>query len=377
MKIDRIELFHISIPFAKPYALSKAYGTLRDAHAVIFKVHTDEGAVGLGEADPMNPFTDETPSSVMVVTKDVIAPRLLGQDPLQVATLERMLDQSVHGNLTARGAVNMALHDIAGKAMGIPVHAMLGGRLHSEIPILWGTSSATPAEDIASIEELMHLGCRTVMLKMGALPVSQEIKRLISVRKYFEDDLSLVVDANQGWEVVEAFTFIEGVRGCPLQMIEQPVKHWDLEGLKRIRQRSPCPLSADESLVTIHDAANLVREKAVDVFSIKVSKNGGLTKGKAIAQVAQAFDLKILMNSMLEFGITQAASLHLGCTLSNLLDMGHAYGSVVRMSDDVTDFGQNISGATVKVPDTAGLGVRLDEKKLKQYTKEHLEIKHE
>ncbi len=115
MKITRLELFHIAIPFAKPYRLSKAYGTLTDAHAVILKMHTDEGVVGLGEADPLNPFTEETPGTVMAVMRDAIGPRLMGQDPTRVGALLSALDGAVLGNPTARGAVDMALHDILGK----------------------------------------------------------------------------------------------------------------------------------------------------------------------------------------------------------------------------------------------------------------------
>lgn len=375
MKIDRIELFHISIPFEKPYALSKAYGTLHNAQAVIFKVYTDQGITGLGEADPMNPFTEETPGTVISVTRDIIAPRLLGQDPIRAGAIESMLDSTVQGNLTAKGAVNMALCDILGKAEGIPAHLLLGGLQHPEIPILWGTGSGTPEQDLADIQALVKRGCRTVMVKMGALPISEEIQRMKAVKDRFGDQLFVIVDANQGWEMAEVFAFLDGIRGYAPDLIEQPVKHWDLQGLKRIRKRCPCPLSADESLVTLNDAAQLIRENAVDVFSIKVSKNGGLFKSKKIAQTAEAFGIKILMNSMLEFGVTQAASLQVGCTLTNLLDMGHAYGSVARMSDDVTDFGKNIAGARVRVPSGNGLGVELNEDKLKKYTKEYQEIK--
>jgi len=197
---------------------------------------------------------------------------------------------------------------------------------------------------------------------------------MISAKRHFGDKISIVVDANQGWEVADALEFIDGIRGHRPYLIEQPVKRWDMEGLRRIRERSPSPLSADESLTTIQDAAMLIRERAIDAFSIKVSKNGGLDKSRQIAMVADAFGLRCLMNSMLEFGITQAASLQLGCTLPNLLDLGHAYGSVVRMSDDITDFGQNISQATVKVPMGNGLGVTLNEDKLKKYTLDYLEI---
>lgn len=374
MKIIRIELFHISVPFAKPYKLSRAYGTLQDAHAVIFKVHTDEGIIGLGEADPMNPFTEETPGSVMTVTRDTIALHLLGQDPTHIAAIESTLDCFVRGNLTARGAVNMALYDIFGKVKEDPVYTFLGGLRHPELPILWGIGSGTPAEDLTAIEALVEQGCNTVMIKMGALPISVEVERMISAKRHFGDKISIVVDANQGWEVADALEFIDGIRGHRPYLIEQPVKRWDMEGLRRIRERSPSPLSADESLTTIQDAAMLIRERAIDAFSIKVSKNGGLDKSRQIAMVADAFGLRCLMNSMLEFGITQAASLQLGCTLPNLLDLGHAYGSVVRMSDDITDFGQNISQATVKVPMGNGLGVTLNEDKLKKYTLDYLEI---
>jgi len=374
MKITSLELFHISVPFMKPYHLSKKYGTLTHAHAVIFKVHTDEGIVGLGEADPMNPFTEETPASVMIVTRDIIAPHLLGRDPTQLSLLTSELDRVIYGHLIAQGAVNMALYDIFGKANNLPAHAFLGGLQHDKLPILYSLGSGTPEEDIATIEEQMEDGHKTFMIKMGALPISDEIKRIIAVRKRFNDHIKIIVDANQGWEVNEALEFIAGIQENGLELIEQPIKRWDIGGLKRIHTRAPCPLSADESLITIHDATTLIMEGAVDVFSIKVSKNGGLDRSREIAQVADAFGLKCLMNSMLEFGITQAASLQLGCTLPNLLKLGHAYGSVLRMSDDISDFDRNIFGANVTVPSGSGLGINLVESKLKEYTEDYLKI---
>ncbi|MBW1960069.1 MAG: hypothetical protein JRJ04_01325 [Deltaproteobacteria bacterium] len=344
MKITGLELFEISIPFAKPYKLSKVYGTRYDAVAVIFKVYTDQGIVGLGEADPLNPFTEETPASVMVVTRDVIAPNLLNQNALDMAGLEYRLDRAVNGNLTARGAVNMALFDIAGKANNIPVHLMLGGRVCDNLTIFRGIGSGTAKEDAIAIEQGMEKGYRRIMIKMGASNISDEIKRMISAMDRFGDRIRFIVDANQGWDVTEALTFVERTKDYSPELIEQPIPRRNIDGLRRIKERCCCLLSADESLVTIDDATALIQKQAVDVFSLKVSKNGGLKKTKEIAVVAEAFGIKCLMNSMLEFGITQAASLHVGCTLTNLVDFGHAYGSVRRMSDDVTDFGQNISG---------------------------------
>ena len=157
-------------------------------------------------------------------------------------------------------------------------------------------------------------------------------------------------------------------------LLEQPIGRFDIEGLRHIRSRAPFLLSADESVVTLQEAALLARSNAADVFSLKVSKNGGISKSLAIAKLAEAFGMQCLMNSMIEFGITQAASLQLGCTLGHLMDCGHAYMSVLRMSDDVTDFGKHIRDAVVTVPQTAGLGVEIDDQKLDKYTVNYMKI---
>ena len=374
MKITAIELFHISIPFAKPYRLSRVYGTRYDAEAVIFKVHTDEGIVGLGEADPLNPFTEETPATVMVVTRDHIAPQLIGRNPTHIAAIESNLDLMVHGNLLARGAVNMALFDIAGKANDIPAHMLLGGLNQSNLQLLSPIGSGTPEEDAASIQQQIEDGYQTVMIKMGALSIAAEIQRMIAARETFADQIKIIVDANQGWTVAETLEFLDGIGRNRPDLLEQPINRHDVSGLKRIHRRAACLLSADEGVASTQEAIALIRAQAVDAFSIQVSKNGGLSNARKIATTADAFGLKILMNSMLEFGITQAASLQLGCVLPNLMDMGHAYMSVLRMSDDITDFDQNISRATVTVPTSAGLGVRVNEAKLKKYTKDYLKI---
>ena len=374
MKITNIELFHINIPLARPYKLTKQYGTLTHAQAVICKVFTDEGIIGLGEADPLKPFTPETPESVMSVIREQIAPEVIGQNPLNISDIESNLDKVIEDNLMARGAINMALFDISGKYKHVPVHNLLGELYHSRIPMFIAIGSGTPDEDSKAIEKLINKGYQGVMIKMGALSIPEEIERMISAKKHFGDKISFLVDANQGWTINETLQFIEGVKGFYPDLLEQPVKRDDLKGLKHIRNLSKSLLSADESINSIQDAKNLIQAEAVDVFSIKVSKNGGLSKSKAIADLAQSNGIKCLMNSMIEFGISQAASLQLACTLPNLIDTGHAYGSVLRMSDDITNFVQNISHSIVTVPSSPGLGVFLNEKKLKKYTKNFLRI---
>ncbi len=374
MRITKIELFQISIPFIRPYKLSKVYGTLTHANAVIVKVQTDTGIVGWGEADPNAPFTEDTLDSVVTAIQDRMARHLIGKDPTRIAQIEAKLDREAEGDLMAKGAIDMALYDILGKFHQVPAHTFLGGMIHEQIPLLGPIGSGTPEEDTEAINILISEGYRTVMIKMGALPIAVEIERMISAFKNFGQRITFITDANQGWELDEALAFAGGIKGHEPVLVEQPIGRNEVEGLREFGKHVSSLTSADESVVSFRDANLLIRSGAVDVFSIKVSKNGGLVKSRMIANAAAVAGIKCLMNSMLEFGITQAASLQLGCTLPNLLDCGHAYMSVLRMSDDITDFGNFVSDAVVKVPDTPGLGVAVDEAKLEKYTTSYLKL---
>ncbi len=374
MKISMIELFHVSVPLLKPYKLSKVYGTISDAQAVIVKIHTDEGIVGYGEADPMPPFTEESAGGVMAAIRDHLGPRLLGEAPDSIPRLCAKMDALMYGNYTAKGAIDMALYDILGKERNTPLYALLGGMYRSQIPLLWPLGSGSPEEDVEQIHEMVSGGYRTFMLKMGSLPILEEVKRIKAIRNRFSSDIYVIVDANQGWEVVEALEFISSLKEYRIDFIEQPIARWNLKGLRRIRETSPFPLSADESLISVHDAITLIQEQAVDIFSIKVSKNGGLSRAQKIAIVAEASGIKCLMNSMLELGISQAAALHLGCSTPNLLDCGHCYMSTLRLVDDITDFPNHIKEACAKPPDGPGLGIRIDQKKIEKYGKGYIKI---
>jgi len=368
MQIKKVELNHMAIALAEPYVLSKRYGTITHGNAVIVRLTADNGMVGFGEADPLPPFTAETTATVLAVIRDILAPCVLGKDPRGVAHLNQEMDACVTGNLMARGAMDMALHDLAGKAFGVPVHTMLGGCCHTELPLLAAIGGGPPEMDAPAIQSWIDRDMRYIMIKMGAAAVAVDIERLRRASEAFEHQARFIVDANQGWTFSEALAFVEGTARWAPELVEQPVAAQNHRDLKRIRQQCRSPLSADESLTSMEDARRLIDAGAVDVFSLKVSKNGGLSRTRKLALLAEAFGIDCLMNSMLEFGITQAASLQVGCTLPNLFDFGHAYGSVLRMSDDITDFDRNLKRGRVRLPEGSGLGIRVNEEKLARYT---------
>ncbi len=362
MRIDRIQAFHVTVPLAEPYVLSKQYGTVRDAHAVIVELGTDDGLVGHGEANPMPPFTEETWGGVFAAIEHHLAPCLLGEDPAAIGRINRELDRVLAGNLLAKGALDVALWDLAGKALGVPV--------------LWPFGSGTPQEDVERIAEKMEQGFETFMIKMGALPIATEIARVQAIAEAHGDAIRFNVDANQGWDLPQALEFMDGTAGFAIDFVEQPVpRSQQLWGFEALRARATHPLSADESVQTLSDAAALASRHLVDVLSLKISKNGGLSRTWKVATLAEAFGLKCLVNSMIELGVSQAAALHLAAALPNLLPGGHCFMSTLRLADDVTDFASRIERAVARVPDRAGLGIEIDPEKLERYTAHRMEIR--
>ncbi|MBP45747.1 MAG: enolase C-terminal domain-like protein [SAR324 cluster bacterium] len=364
LSIEKLDAYQVSIPLTNPYQLSKVYGTQTHCDAIIIRIETTDGTSGWGEADPGGLiFTGDTGEMVMTALRESKAHQILGKHADE--WVERGDGLKQKGSLGA--ALDVAVHDALAHSRNQPLWALLGDQRHDRIDSLWPTSSGTEEQDLEVIQPKINQGFQTFMLKMGSRSVKEDLVRLKEVIKVLPPHTKVMVDANQGWTLDEAMEFIEGIGDLPLVLIEQPVQASDLGGLNRLLKASPVPISVDESLQTVDDARIVANEKAASVFSIKVSKNGGLRAGLEIGRIAEKHGIAVLMNSMLELGITQCASLHLGCVLGCLLDCGHAYMSTLRMSDDITDFSNLVEEGTARLPSGPGLGVKVDESKIRQY----------
>ncbi|MDP6575234.1 MAG: enolase C-terminal domain-like protein, partial [Candidatus Peribacteraceae bacterium] len=304
LKIVGIDAFHIAIPLVSPYHLSKVYGTQTHSDVIIVRIMTDSGEVGWGEADPGGVlFTGDTGEAVMQSIREEGAERIIGC---------RVDDWVENGDgLMFQGSVgaafDVAVHDALARSRHQPLWALLGEKRREKIDSLWPTSSGTAEDDLEIIQPRLAQGFRTFMLKMGSRPVNKDVERVIEVTKILPEDVKIMVDANQGWEIEEAMHFVEGLTDVPLVLIEQPVVADDHEGLKKLSIISRIPISVDESLQTVEDARRIASGRIASVFSIKVSKNGGLRAGLEIGRIAKEQGLLVMMNSMLELGITQSA----------------------------------------------------------------------
>ena len=366
VRIVRAEVFLVEASFVTPYKLS--YGVASTARAVMLKLMDEDGLVGWGEANPKKPFTPESEEDAANALKNDILPLILNLDIESASQIDTLLDRRIPGQLCAKGAVSTAILDLIGKRLRIPLSTFLGGHVRTSLPVLWPLGNGSAEDDIPVIEERAAKGFHTFMLKMGAATALEEARRVQTLEARYGDRIKFIADANQGWTVSQSQEFISHVRGSKLLFLEQPVDKHDIDGMATLSQSKEVALSADESLQGLAEAARIACVGAAQIFSIKSSKNGGPLRAQRIAAVAKAFGIRCYMNSMLEFGITQAASLHHAVTIDNLVDAGHAFMSTLRFAEDPTNFSTFVRDGTVHFNRDFGLGLQVDEDHVRRMT---------
>lgn len=370
MKITKITIDSLAVPLLHPYHLSKEYGIFSTATPIIVTIDTDEGIVGYGECDPWPLFTGDSVESAGLVLEKHLAPMLIGKDPTNINEVHRIMDATIRNQHLAKSAIDMAAYDILGKSLGVPVHKLLGGSRRQTMKCMWSIGGSTPEESAAEVLEAKRLGYYGCMIKIGGPDYQLDAARTRTVRDAVGPDYPLIVDANQGWDADTAIRYWKLIRDCNILFFEQPLQSWDVQGMARVRRAIDIPLSADEGVATLQDARNLIQAEAVDVFSIKVTKHGGIAPAKAICELAAANGIQVFFNSMIEEGITEAASLQVGATCANIFNgIGHAYFSPNRLKSDISNYHTFIhpEEGCVYVPQGPGLGVELEEDKLNSY----------
>jgi muconate cycloisomerase len=360
------EVFEIEAAFVTPYKLS--HGTEATTRAVLLKLTDADGIVGWGEANPHRTFSGESSGDDARALKETLLPAVLASATPDPGRIDVTLDALLPKHLCAKGAVSMALLDILGKRLSVPVATLLGGAQRTSLPVLWPLSNGNAEDDTRVIEERAAQGFSTFMLKMGSAPARDEVQRVAALEARYGSRLRLIPDGNQGWSRDEASEFLAGISDSHVVFVEQPVRKDDLDGMALLAGASNLPISVDESLLDLADAARVAQLGAARVFSIKSSKNGGPLRAQRIAAVAEAFGICCYMNSMLEFGITQAASLQHAVSVTNLVDVGHAFMSTLRLAEDPTDFSSFVRDGVVHLPSSPGLGVQVDESHVRSLT---------
>ena len=368
MKITRIEVFPIGMAYAKPY--EQATGVTKMARRVVVRLYTDEGVVGLGEASTLLPNrTGESAQVIAVVIANLFAPLLIGENPLDMQRVMQKLRKASmdkYGFLYSKTAIDMALHDIAGKVYDVPVAALLGGVVRTSIGVSRSVPLAEPAVVAKAAEKLVKQGYKMITVKAGLDP-AMDLQRVKAVRRAVGDGFPVEVDANQGYRADIAVRWLSRMEEYEIENVEQPCPWWDIAGMAEVSRALKCVVTADESVLCPAEAMNFVRYQAADAFTIKVAKCGGFLQAKRIAAIAEAAGLSCNMGSEHPAGIGTAAMAHFWASTPEITD-SVGYGSPhERFADDVVKEPIEFENGVVHLPKGPGLGVELDEKKLRKH----------
>ena len=372
MEITQIETIPVQVPISRERAIRDSVGE----HTVVppfllLKMHTDEGITGLGEVSCAPHWSGEDHVTAAHFIRDFLAPALEGEDPTGIERLTMKLSghhAPLGGNPFTKAGLEMALWDILGKSVGLPVYRLLGGPVRDVVPTKFSVSGSAPDKAAEIAAWAVEQGFRAMKVKVGIEPEG-DVARVRAVREAIGPEVRLGVDANGGWSTRVAIQTIRRLYDYDIFFAEQPVPALDVSWLADVRNHVQVPIMADESVFNLQDAMAVVRAGAADILSVYVGKGGGIGPARKIAAVAEAAGLTCTIGSNLELGIGNAAMIHLALATPGIgaEEFPCDILSPFYYEDDLLREPLPITGGEARALEGPGLGVELDDEKVARY----------
>jgi L-alanine-DL-glutamate epimerase-like enolase superfamily enzyme len=362
--IQKIEIVPIKIKLNEPFVISK--GALTHAKSTVIIIHSDNGLFGTGECCPYRSIHGETQEGTIAVAK-AIAPLLIGRNPLEVHALVEVMDRIITGNASIKCAFDMALHDLAAKCLDIPLYSYLGANINKVIETDMTISLLSAEEMVSKALKFVDQGFKILKVKLGKIPSATDVERMVSIRKAVGEKIILRIDANQGWNYLEAKYALEAMSELGVEHCEEPIPAWNRRDQIRLVRESPIPIMADEAIFHHHDAFQILADQAADMVNIKLGKSGGIANAMKIASIAEAADVHCQVGSFSETRVGITALVHFAHAWSNIIH--YDLDSPLMLSEDPVLGGMKYSTDwKVTLEDTPGHGASFDPKFLQLFT---------
>ena len=358
MKITDIELGMLRVPLKTPF--KTALRTVDTVEDIVVLVRTDSGHTGHGEAPPTAVITGDTHGSIVEAIERHIKPRLIGQDISNLNHICGLIQNSMERNTSAKAAVEIAVYDLWGQLHGAPLYQMLGGgdpAITTDITISVDHIDKMVADSIAAVER----GFDSLKIKVGK-DIGLDIERVKAIHAAVEGRALLRLDANQGWTAKQAVYAMHALEdaGVLLELLEQPVKAADIEGLKYVTERVHTPVMADESVFGPSQVFDLIQRRAADIINIKLMKTGGISNAVRVADIAALYGVQCMIGCMLESAISVAAAVHLAVAKADAITKVDLDGPSLSQFNPVHG-GVVFNESEITITDAPGLGiVRID-----------------
>jgi L-alanine-DL-glutamate epimerase-like enolase superfamily enzyme len=363
MKILKIEAIPFAIPYRKP--LRFASGEVHVADHVLVCVHTDDGVVGVAEAPP-RPYTyGETQESIVAVVDKIFAPQLAGLSALDREAVQARMGRTV-GNPAAKAAVDMALWDVVGRTLGLPVTRLLGGWA-DRMRVAHVVGFAPEAEMVAEAERVRdRYGITTFKVKVGRRPVELDVRACGALRNVLGPDVELYVDGNRGWTPAEAAGALRAMADLDLTLAEElcPADH--VLGRRWLVSQTAVPTVADESATTPGEVTRELLGGSANMISIKTARSG-FTASQRILHQCEGLGVEVVMGSQIDGQIGTACTVAFGAAHRHSARRAGELSNFLDMTDDLLAEPLVISGGELAVRPGPGIGIEVDPDKLARY----------
>ncbi len=361
MRITAVEPIIVEIPTREP--VQGVHGVTRAQRSVLVRLATDRDITGWGNVDPSPGYTLMSADEIHVAIRS-LAPALVGGDAMNLTVALATMDARLPAAYEAKAAVEMALCDVKARALGIPVHLLLGGATKTEIPLNAWIGTVPPEQAAAEALGWLERGFRSAKIKLdGAHP--EGISRVAGVRDAVGDLMALRVDFNESLPMADAVGFIRQLEPYDLTLVEQPVARDRIADLAAIRRGIGIKLMADESVTGPASLIDIIRQQAADIVKVKVMKHGGLTRTIEMVQTAAAAGLGVVIGHGFGLTLSTLAEATVAAVCPAVLDGCEAVGPL-KMAADVVDEPAVLDHGVIRLGNRPGFGVKIDPQALVQ-----------
>lgn len=371
MRIASIEVIPVRLPMKAVLTLSRGPSrTLEEGKRIALVKMTDvDGHVGWGEAGPSRRWSAETLESCVTSIRQYLAPVLVGHDIFDVAGLHAKMNLELAvgldpGQPIAKCAIDLAVHDLIGKRLGINLQSWLGAKRASSIPLARLVSAATPDEAASITESALAEGFRGFKVKVGHHKERDaDIVRAVvaAARGGY-----VWADANQGYTLEEALRMARAMEPLGITLFEQPVPMSDVYAMKKLLSATGLTIALDEAAIGLPFVIEMIRREAVEGLAIKVSKVGGIHYARQMCDLALNAGLTLIGSGLMDAPIGFAASVHVFTAYG--IQLPADLNGPQFIAEDYLAQPLPVRDQVAFVPEGPGLGVVIDEEKVRRFT---------
>ncbi|MEM7378401.1 MAG: mandelate racemase/muconate lactonizing enzyme family protein [Pseudomonadota bacterium] len=355
MKITRVRVYKTHLPYVGGAYVWGAGNAIETAIASVVVIDTDAGLQGCGEFTPCGENYMVAHSEGVEALARLVAPRLLGEDPRQVARVEQLLDHAVQGHGYAKAPFDAACWDLLGQAADQPVWMLLGGKLTDGAPMYRVAPQKATDETLAEMQRYRAYGYRQFQIKVGG-DWASDIDRIRAGVGLLEPGVKAMADANQGWRVDNAIRVARATRDLDF-ILEQPCRTY--EECQQVRRVAEQPMKLDECVTGLHAAQRIVADRGAEICCLKISNLGGLSKARRVRDFLVENRIPVVSEDTWGGEITSSVVAHFAAStpaeyLQNTTDLMHYNTRSTGIGGATTADGK------LYAPDAPGLGVTPD-----------------